>query len=71
VPEYVKGYLHDLLNRCWQSNPGTRPTFREILDFFLANLAPCRELEDELEDVRKIFSEIEPFWREFLEVLEM
>jgi hypothetical protein len=36
VPEYVEGWIRELLNECWQSNPRDRPSFREILELLLA-----------------------------------
>lgn len=35
VPNHVDDWLCDLLRRCWQSNPQARPSFREILEYFL------------------------------------
>jgi serine/threonine protein kinase len=39
VPDYVDDWVHGLLNKCWQSNPGARPSFDDILNLILANLA--------------------------------
>jgi hypothetical protein len=44
VPKYVKGWTCELLNGCWQSNPGDRPSFGEILELVLANSRAVREL---------------------------
>jgi serine/threonine protein kinase len=46
VPEYVEGWIRELLNECWQSNPKDRPSFRDILDLLLANSNVLRK-EDE------------------------
>jgi serine/threonine protein kinase len=37
VPKYVEGWIQELLNGCWQSNPRDRPNFGKILELFLAN----------------------------------
>jgi hypothetical protein len=44
VPKYVDNWAHDLLAKCWHSNPSARPSFREILDLLLFNSAVDREL---------------------------
>ena len=36
VPDFVDEWAHDLLKRCWQSNPADRPSFQEILSLFEA-----------------------------------
>jgi hypothetical protein len=44
VPKYVDNWVHDLLARCWHSNPSARPSFREILDLLVLNSVAVREL---------------------------
>lgn len=44
VPKYVVRWMRELLRMCWQSNPIDRPSFTEILEFFLANSKACREI---------------------------
>jgi serine/threonine protein kinase len=34
VPEYVAGWLRELLRRCWQSDPAARPSFWQIQKLF-------------------------------------
>jgi hypothetical protein len=46
VPKYVEGWTCELLNGCWQSNPGDRPSFREILDLLLATSKAIRKLDE-------------------------
>jgi serine/threonine protein kinase len=50
VPEYVDDWAHELLNRCWQSNPAARPTIGEILNLLPANSATLREYENHLKE---------------------
>lgn len=45
VPEYVDGWIHELLRMCWQSNPVDRPSFGVILEVLLANSKDCREMD--------------------------
>jgi hypothetical protein len=45
VPNYVDGWIRQLLNRCWQSNPVARPTSQEILKILRANSTTCRDTE--------------------------
>ena len=46
VLEYVEGWIQELLNGCWQSNPEDRPSFRNILELLLANSRKVRALEE-------------------------
>ena len=46
VPEYVDDWTHELLDRCWQSNPVARPTIGEILNLLPANSATVRGQEN-------------------------
>ena len=46
VPKYVEGWIRELLNGCWQSNPGDRPSFREILELLLAYSRVVREFNE-------------------------
>jgi serine/threonine protein kinase len=46
VPEYVEGWIWELLKGCWQFNPRNRLSFGEILDLLLANSRDVRT-EDE------------------------
>ena len=46
VPQYVEGWIHELLSRCWQSNPQDRPSFREILDIFSSNSRIARKFDE-------------------------
>jgi serine/threonine protein kinase len=46
VPENVEGWICELLNGCWQSNPRDRPSFGEILELILANSPMSRRLEE-------------------------
>jgi serine/threonine protein kinase len=46
VPEYIEGWTRELLNGCWESNPGDRPSFGEILDLLLANSKAVREFDE-------------------------
>ncbi|KAG0585939.1 hypothetical protein KC19_2G050600 [Ceratodon purpureus] len=46
VPKYVDGWIHKLLNMCWEFNPVDRPTFGQILNFILANSAECRKVKE-------------------------
>ena len=48
VPEYVEGWIQELLNGCWQSNPRDRPNFRDILKLLLANSIELKKLEKDL-----------------------
>jgi serine/threonine protein kinase len=48
VPEYIEGWTRELLNGCWESNPGDRPSFGEILDLLLANSRISREFDEYL-----------------------
>ena len=50
VPEYVEDWAHELLDRCWQSNPATRPTIGEILNLLLTNSIAVKRLENYLKD---------------------
>jgi serine/threonine protein kinase len=37
VPKFVDDWVQELLNRYWQEDPATRPSFGEIMNIFLAN----------------------------------
>lgn len=45
LPNHVDGWLQDLLRWCWESNPLSRPSFREILEVFLANSKTFRKFD--------------------------
>jgi serine/threonine protein kinase len=46
VPKYVEGWIQELLNGCWQSNPRDRPSFGEILELLLANSTYVRARDE-------------------------
>jgi serine/threonine protein kinase len=46
VPEYVEGWMQELLKACWQPNPRNRPSFGEILELFLVNSRDVRTDEE-------------------------
>ncbi|KAG0603244.1 hypothetical protein M758_10G078300 [Ceratodon purpureus] len=45
IPEYIKGWARNLLNRCWQRDPIARPSVREVLDILSTNSARIRKRE--------------------------
>jgi len=49
VPNYVDGWIRQLLDRCWQSNPVARPTSQEKLKIFRENSTICREWDLEIQ----------------------
>ncbi|KAG0559157.1 hypothetical protein M758_10G081600 [Ceratodon purpureus] len=51
VPEYVEEWIRELLSRCWQHDPGARPTFDEILSVLSTNSVEARRIEDGLKKV--------------------
>ena len=48
VPRYVEDWIRELLSRCWESNPRSRPTIGEILDLFVANSTEAKRWEESL-----------------------
>lgn len=44
VPEYVDGWIHKLLRRCWEGDPEKRPTFVDIMCFLEAHSAVVRKM---------------------------
>ncbi|KAG0559099.1 hypothetical protein KC19_10G079300 [Ceratodon purpureus] len=42
IPKYVEDWAHNLLNRCWQSDPRARPSVGEILDILSTNSASVK-----------------------------
>ena len=43
--------MHDMLVRCWQSNPRDRPTIGEIIDILITNSNDVKDHEEFLKDM--------------------
>ncbi|KAG0603194.1 hypothetical protein M758_10G073700 [Ceratodon purpureus] len=50
IPEYVEGWVGELLKWCWQCDPSARPSFEEILDLLCRNSASIRRQEEFLKE---------------------
>ncbi|KAG0559114.1 hypothetical protein KC19_10G079900 [Ceratodon purpureus] len=46
VPNYVDEWARELLSRCWQSNPISRPAFREILNLLSEHSPTVRDYKE-------------------------
>lgn len=44
MPEFVDGWIHELLHRCWEGDPKKRPTFVKIMCLLEENSAVVRKM---------------------------
>ena len=50
LPKDVEDWMHDLLVRCWQSNPRDRLAIGEIIDILITNSNDVKDREESLKD---------------------